>query len=105
MRRKARQGRDRVQRTFRHRFLKGGVGLAALFVIGLMASGALGDVAPFSLSTSNSTPSATDTTGASSSASLSSTTATDTTASASTATDTTASASTATDTTPSASTA
>src|SRR5947207_2470044 len=55
MRRKAQQGRDKVRRTFRHRWLKGGVGLAGLFVIGLMASGALGDGAPFSLSTSTGT--------------------------------------------------
>src|SRR6267154_2758979 len=71
MRDKARHGSEKVQRTLRNRSLRIGIGLAALFAFGLMASGAFGDT--FSVittstdSTAASSASTTDTTSAPSS--------------------------------------
>ena len=92
MRRKARQGTAQVRRTLGNRSLRIGIGLAVLFVFGLMASGAFGDTFSVITTSTATTPgnsaSTTDTTSAPSD---SSSTATDI-SSSSTATTTTATA-------------
>src|SRR6478609_8550104 len=69
MRDKARHGTEKVQRTFRNRSLRIGIGLAVVFAFGLMASGAFGETLSVLGTTS------TDTTAASSDATTDTTSA------------------------------
>ncbi len=88
MRDKAKHGTEKVQRTFRNRSLRLGIGLAVLFAFGLMASGAFGETLSVLGTTSTDTTAATsDATTDTTAAPSSDTTSTDTSSSS---TDTTA---------------
>src|SRR5438270_297423 len=93
MRKKARHGTEKVQRTLRNRSLRIGIGLAVLFAFGLMASGAFGESLSVLTTSTDTTPASsaatTDTTSAPSSDTSSSDTSTDT-SSSSTSPDTSA---------------